>query len=138
MSTEFQFWADILLRAATLVVAVAAGGVALLTYFHNKRNNRRSAWFDRVRWALELTSSREEAEVALGWSILPTLMEDATKDDQAVAEAVRNFIVGSISPEGDRTHVEAQSPGSRAASTPEPEDSSLSDEAIDGGEKDDS
>lgn len=114
MDPQLEFWVLVGLRSFAILAAIAAGLIAWMTYRQNRRSNRRSAWFERIRWALELTTSTVDAEVALGWSVLPKLMEKATKDDADIAEAVRDFLLASMENGGEL-------PGTEASTSPDAE-----------------
>lgn len=65
MSPTVEFWVDVGLRAAPIIVAVFAGIVAWWNYRQKRDADKRNAWWERMRWPLEHINSDNEEDSTL-------------------------------------------------------------------------
>ncbi len=88
MEPVIEFWVDVGIRGITISIAIFAGVIAWRNYRPKREADQRNAWWERVRWTLELTttSSSKEAEVTLGWELLPSIMRNAGVKDCRLAQ----------------------------------------------------
>jgi hypothetical protein len=72
----------------TLIVGGLAAIGVIVTWQQKNQADRRSEWWRRTTWAFERSFSADNAESALGWAVLRTLMRStlATKGDSDVVQ----------------------------------------------------
>jgi hypothetical protein len=115
MNPVVEFWTDVALRGIPILVAVFAGAVAWWNYRQKRDADKRSAWWERVRWALERANSDDEEESTLGWALLPEVMEDAGPEDEGLAAVVKEYVdsqaLDQVELEGDQERGEDDGDG---------------------------
>lgn len=92
MNPVVEFWVDVGLRAAPVIVAIFAGVVAWWNYRQKRDADKRNAWWERMRWTLEHINSDNEEDSTLGWALLPALMEDAVPEDERIAAVIKEYV----------------------------------------------
>ncbi|KMO69818.1 hypothetical protein [Mycolicibacterium chlorophenolicum] len=119
----------------TLIVGLIATVGVLVTWRQKNTADRRSEWWRRTTWALELTFSDAQEQRRLGWSLLLALAASklVTKGDsdilQAIAEHVamegggddgedsRDDVLADPHHDGEPDEYEQEGPGQQLGST---------------------
>lgn len=85
---------ELALKVITAVVAVTGGVVAIINLMQKWANDRRTASWARLQWALDKTTSDNDHEQMLGWLMLDVLVKDEVKDrrDRAVADSLMAYM----------------------------------------------
>lgn len=78
----------------TLIVGLIATIGVLVTWQQKNTADRRSEWWRRTAWALELTFSSSQEQRRLGWSLLLALAGSrlVTKGDSDVLQAIAEHV----------------------------------------------
>lgn len=74
----------------TLIIGLIATAGVLITWRQKNTADRRSEWWRRTTWALELTFSGEQDQRRLGWSLLLALATSklVTKGESDILQAI--------------------------------------------------
>ena len=73
-----------------MILGVVAFIGALVTWQQKNRADKRSEWWRRTTWAFERIFSIDDAEAALAWKVLDTLVRSklTTKDDFDIVQVI--------------------------------------------------
>lgn len=87
----------------TLIVGLVATVGVLVTWQQKNTADRRSEWWRRTSWALDLTFSDAQEKRQLGWSLLLALAGSklVTKGDSDVMQAVAEHVAKGDDDDGE-------------------------------------
>lgn len=87
----------------TLIVGLVATIGVLVTWQQKNTADRRSEWWRRTSWALDLTFSDAQEKRRLGWSLLLALAASklVTKGDSDVMQAVAEHVAKGDDDDGE-------------------------------------
>ncbi len=93
----------------TLIVGLTAITGVLITWHQKNTSDRRSEWWRRTSWALELTFSSSQEQRRLGWSLLLALASSklVTQGDSDVLQAIAEHVALGALEGGDDDDGEA-------------------------------
>lgn len=85
---------------ATGIAAVVALVVGIATVVQRSRADRRDQWWKRTQWALEQSTSHDDARAAVGFAVLARLGRSklAGKEEAQMLEAAWVSVLDEISP----------------------------------------